>query len=223
MPWLHSSEACEHVFGEARHIVKDFTFLDFIYMIPKLRIKLHEAVLRGKSSDPKARASGYSHSYFDHEGLGLIALSTYPSDADIDLANESAAEEANSLIALLGINPNSLTHHRNPLPSINSWLPLDDSHVSSDADRSESDLESLSDLSEDEESEPNQLQHLLETEESSSLTRRLDERCLNLTSAAVALAADESAIVSVSIFILFYLQNYNTHNNNSQAAIFYNR
>ena len=153
LPWLHSSEACEHVFGEARHVVKDFTFLDFIYMIPKLRIKLHEAVLHGKSSDPKARASGYSHSYFDHEGFDLIALSTYPSDADIDLANESAAEEANSLIALLGINPNSLTHHRNPLPSINSWLPLDDSHVSSDADRSESDLESLSDLSEDEESE----------------------------------------------------------------------
>jgi hypothetical protein len=53
LPWLHSSEACEHVFGEARHVVKDFTYLDFIYMLPKLRVKLHEAVLRGRSSDPK--------------------------------------------------------------------------------------------------------------------------------------------------------------------------
>ena len=45
LPWLHSTEACEHAFGEARRIVKDFTFLDFIYMIPKLRIKIREAVL----------------------------------------------------------------------------------------------------------------------------------------------------------------------------------
>jgi hypothetical protein len=29
--WLHSTEACEHTFGEARKIVKDFTFLDLIY------------------------------------------------------------------------------------------------------------------------------------------------------------------------------------------------
>ena len=77
LPWLHSSEACEHVFGEACHVVKDFSSLDFIYMIPKLCVKLHEAVLRGKSSDPKACASGYFHSYFDHEGLDLLTLSTY--------------------------------------------------------------------------------------------------------------------------------------------------
>ena len=90
--YLHSSEACEHVFGEARHVVKDFTFLDFIYMIPKLRIKLHEAVLRGKSSSAKARASGYSHTYFDHEGLDLVALSTYPTDAEIKVLAEQAAQ-----------------------------------------------------------------------------------------------------------------------------------
>ena len=114
LPWLHSSEACEHVFGEARHVIKDF-----VYMTPKLRVKLHEAVLRGKSSDPKARASGYSHSYFDHEGLNLLALSTYPSDADIGLASQDAAEEANSLIALLGVNPNSL--HQNLNQNLQNW------------------------------------------------------------------------------------------------------
>lgn len=31
LPWLHSTEACEHVFGEARKVVKDFTMLDLLY------------------------------------------------------------------------------------------------------------------------------------------------------------------------------------------------
>ena len=46
LPWLHSTEQCEHIFGEARRIVEDFCFLDFIYMIPKLRVTIHEAMLR---------------------------------------------------------------------------------------------------------------------------------------------------------------------------------
>ncbi|KAF8167513.1 hypothetical protein B0H34DRAFT_854442 [Crassisporium funariophilum] len=189
--------ACEHAFGEARHVVKDFTFLDFIYMIPKLRVKLHEAVLRGKSSNPKACASGYSHTYFDHEGLDLVALSTYPSDAEIELASQSAAEEANSLIALLGVNVSTLHHNQSAstwLPSVSSWL--DNSHANPNSDVSDHDSDDDSD-DDDKESEAQQLQDLLDQEESSSITRtrRVDERCLNLTSAALALAADEAAIV----------------------------
>lgn len=65
LPWLHLSEACEHAFGEARQIIKDFTMLDFIYMIPKLRVKMRQVILKSKTSDPKARAAGYSHTYFD--------------------------------------------------------------------------------------------------------------------------------------------------------------
>ena len=38
LPWLHSSETCEHIFGECQKLVKDFTFLDFLYMIPRLHI-----------------------------------------------------------------------------------------------------------------------------------------------------------------------------------------
>lgn len=121
LPWLHSSEACEHVFGEARHVVKYFTFLDFIYMIPKLHIKLHETVVRGKSSNGKARAAGYSHTYFDNEGLDLVALSTYPTDAEIQVLAEQAAQAANSLIALLGVNADFLHRHRNAQPLV--WLP----------------------------------------------------------------------------------------------------
>ena len=43
LPWLHSSEPCEHVFGDARNIVSDFTMLDFIYFIPKLSVTLRKA------------------------------------------------------------------------------------------------------------------------------------------------------------------------------------
>jgi len=190
LPWLHLSEACEHVFGEACHVVKDFSYLDLIYMIPKLRVKLHEAVLRGKCSDPKARTSGYSHSYFDHEALNLLALSTYPSDTDIELASQCAAEEANSLITLLGINPDTLHRPQTSstwLPSVSSWL--NDPHTTLDFDNSGSE-------SDDEESEAQQLQHLLDEEESSPIShiRRVDEHCLNLTSvrATVGLGAEAS-------------------------------
>ncbi|KAF9486852.1 hypothetical protein BDN71DRAFT_1554513, partial [Pleurotus eryngii] len=40
LPWLHSTEACEHVFGEARCVVKDFTMLDFLHMVPKLQVRI---------------------------------------------------------------------------------------------------------------------------------------------------------------------------------------
>ncbi|KAF8232516.1 hypothetical protein L208DRAFT_1271802, partial [Tricholoma matsutake] len=66
LPWLHSSEACGHVFGEACQIIKDFCMLD---LIPKLRVKLCEVVLCALTSDPKAKAAGYSHTYFDVKGI----------------------------------------------------------------------------------------------------------------------------------------------------------
>jgi hypothetical protein len=40
LPWTNLTKSCEHTFGAACKIVKDFTFLDLIYMIPKLCIKL---------------------------------------------------------------------------------------------------------------------------------------------------------------------------------------
>ena len=108
LPWLHSTEACEHAFGEARRIVKDFTLLDLIYMIPKLRLKMREAVLNARGSDPKARAAGYNHTYFDNTGVNVPILSSYPTDEDIQVIADQAAEEADSLIALLGLNPSQL-------------------------------------------------------------------------------------------------------------------
>ena len=71
IPWLHSSEACEHVFSESWQVVKDFTLLDFIYMVLKLHIHLRQAILRALASDPKAHANGYCHTHFDHTNIDL--------------------------------------------------------------------------------------------------------------------------------------------------------
>jgi hypothetical protein len=189
LPWLHSSEACEHVFGNARQIVKDFTFLDFIYMIPKLRIKLYESVLRGKSSNPKARAAGYNHTYFDNEGLDLQVLSHYPSDEEIATIAMEASEEADSLFIFLGVLPDDLTRttenpHIIQLPSIAAWFD-DDNGLESDEDSDEGG------------GDVDELHRILDEEENSPISRRavIDETCMTLTGAALAIAAEEVSVV----------------------------
>lgn len=59
--------------------------------------------------------------HFDMRGLDIPALTTFPDDNEIDAAAKEAADEAESLLALLGISPKQLQH--NPtivLPPINS-------------------------------------------------------------------------------------------------------
>jgi len=208
LPWLHSSEACEHVFGESRQVVKDFTYLDFIYMIPKLRIKLHQAAFRGKASNPKARAAGYAHTYFDNDGLDWATLSTFPTNSEIQAVAEEAAQEADSLVALLGINAERLHRFQasNPqsqwLPAINSWFRDDD--LGGVDQNIECDLVADFDAKYDYENEAEELQKVLDQEENSPITRsrRLDEKCMNLTAATLALAADETIQMFVHCFLL---------------------
>jgi len=40
LPWLHSSEVCEHVFGLSRQIIMDFTMVDLLHMVPKLKVQI---------------------------------------------------------------------------------------------------------------------------------------------------------------------------------------
>lgn len=147
LPWLHSSEACEHVFGDARQIVKDFTFLYFIYMIPKLRIKLHESIIHGKSSDSKARAAGYNHTYYDHDGVDISLLSCYPTDEQIVYIVRQAATEADSLVVLLGVRPEDLhsptTMTR--LPNIGAWFENKLTEVALDSNESEEQIGDVED------------------------------------------------------------------------------
>ena len=187
LPWLHSTEPCEHVFGEARQQIKDFTMFDFFYMYPKLTVKLCEAVLRGQSSDPKVRASGYCHKYFDTHGINLLALATFPSDDDMARAANEAAQEAESLVRLLGINPTQLLRHMGgnslpTLPNINTWYR--DSELDIDDDES---------IYGGEDNDAEELQALVDEEEHTLEPRnnKQDNQTLALTYASLALTADD--------------------------------
>lgn len=154
-------------------------------MIPKLRVKLHESILQGKLSNSKARAAGYNHTYYDNEGLDLEVLSRFPTDEEIVVIAGNAAEEADSLMILLGLCAEDLhggdTSSR--LPSIEAWFG--DVMVESDAE------------GEDEVNDVEELQAILDDEENSPISRkrRFDEECLRLTTAALAVATEEAAIV----------------------------
>jgi hypothetical protein len=128
LPWLHSTEVCEHVFGLCRQIQQDFTELDFLYMVPKLSIGLREFALLGQFSDGKERAHGYNHTYGDCRNIDLVALSMYPTNTDIDEAMHVAFSQAEHLWSLLGVVPSS--DFAATLPSIASWLDPDDVDVS---------------------------------------------------------------------------------------------
>jgi hypothetical protein len=109
LPWLHSTEICEHVFAECRKLVKDFTHLNFLYMIPRLHVLIRTASLFSKGTDPKAQAMGYSHSYLDPENASIESLASYPTNGEIALTVGEAWEEAVTLLGLLGIQVDDLS------------------------------------------------------------------------------------------------------------------
>ncbi|KAF8156928.1 hypothetical protein B0H34DRAFT_657929 [Crassisporium funariophilum] len=105
LPWLHSTEPCEHVFGVMRQIKKDFTFSDMLSAEPKL-----QTLLLGAFGDLTAEeqanqtAAGYHHTYFDTDDLDLKELLRYPTEDDLAAASDAAFEEAEQLLGSLGIN-----------------------------------------------------------------------------------------------------------------------
>lgn len=132
LPWLLTTEICEHVFGLCRQIVKDFTELDWHYMIPKLFIRLREQVFFGKFSKGKERASGYNHTYTDNRDADLNILSTYPSDDDLAEVAVTAYFEAESLWTLLGAPPSANIHRRSP--PVSSWFAEPEINSAGDVD-----------------------------------------------------------------------------------------
>lgn len=233
LPWLHSSEPCEHVFGEARKLVSDFTFLDFLYMIPRLHVVLRSLIKFSHTTNPKATAAGYAHDYFLFDRVDLAKLAVFPSDAEIRQAAEDAWSEAESLFALVGITPSDFLTGPEPpdddsirLPSLSSWYPnLGDSATGPSTketsrrsrqstglpdpapDSLNADSDALSEISSDEEdlddSEdlPTQLESLIQAHDGAwtGRTNAEDERFLNLSCAAVALAMDDTVTAYVRL------------------------
>ncbi|OBZ69091.1 hypothetical protein A0H81_10762 [Grifola frondosa] len=210
LPWLHSSKVCEHVFGECRKIVKDFTYLDFLYMIPRLHILLQSVIKLLPSSNAKDRASGYAHSYYDTDDIDLAQLAVFPTDTEICDAAQDAWDEQESLWSLLGIRPaDFLTpspQNQTPFPSISSWFAPGQDPVPADvqvpfehnpfdlADPASDSEDEVDDISEVVEAD--YLQHLVDNEETTRLrSTKDDDRMLDLTCAAVAIALDEQVVM----------------------------
>ncbi len=94
---------------------------------PQAPVKMRQAILRSKTPDPKSRAAGYSHTYFDMAGSDQMNLSTFPSNEEISRIAQIAAAEVDSLISLLGLVPVQVRSFQSKvtvLPGINAWFLL---------------------------------------------------------------------------------------------------
>lgn len=209
MPWLHSSETCKHIFAECRKLIKDFTFLDFLYMIPRLTILICTMVKLGHTTSPNAWASRYAHTYFDPEDTDTKILSEFSTDREIEQAAQEVWEEADGLFSNLRESP---LEFMGPKPSISSWygkgqdpvpgqsaMETDEESTSSDKEIDDED-----DLSEDS-ADTAQLQNLIEAEEmNSTISPQANNKILLLTCAAVAVEVDN--IMFVYIYSAHFLE-----------------
>ncbi|KAJ6524888.1 hypothetical protein DFH09DRAFT_1372073 [Mycena vulgaris] len=105
LPWLHSTEACEHLFGMLRQLKKDFNYSDVLYLERKLRA-LQMGAFAGLSPEQQATqvSAGYHHTYFNADDLDTATLMQYPTDAEIVEASKYGFEEAAQLLKMLGIS-----------------------------------------------------------------------------------------------------------------------
>jgi hypothetical protein len=130
--WKFATDANEHVFGIIRRILQDFGFLDFIFMVPQIMILLRAAKWTA-TSDPKARASGYAHTYTQSHGIDLDTLSSFPSDREIAEDAQIACGEAANLWSILGVNVEDL----GPCSSLTTAAPPTDAVDDEDGDESD--------------------------------------------------------------------------------------
>jgi hypothetical protein len=221
LPWLLSTEVCEHVFGLCHQIIKDFTLLDFFYMMPKLFIRLREHTLFSKFSDGKERASGYNHTYTDNRDIDLVALSTYPSDSELNDVAKTAYEEVENLWTLLGAPPSLTQSGPIKLPSIRTWFKSPDNDhglpASTEAiaeEEFDSDYESCvgdPDSDGEEDNESAEVQRALDyLEKTITKSFREDDEINGLALAAVSLSVGDGLAMQVlsamrTKFVLIWL------------------
>lgn len=103
-PWLHSTETNEHLYGVARTIKTDFTYLDFLQLVPKIGSLLLGAFGRSiAETKSNATASGYQHTYYKCDRVDAKTLCAWPSDKRIDLIATVSAVEAIQLLEACGV------------------------------------------------------------------------------------------------------------------------
>ncbi|KAF8606345.1 hypothetical protein BDV93DRAFT_489093 [Ceratobasidium sp. AG-I] len=110
IPWLHSTEPCEHMFGELRKINPDFSHRDVLFAMPKLRTILRASYQAGLSaklsapdnSQPK-KATGYHHSCADSIPLDTSLFYEIPTLFEMSELSFTARIEAANMARALGI------------------------------------------------------------------------------------------------------------------------
>ena len=181
-------------------------------MTPLLNVLVRAACRFAKTSDPRACANGYAHTYFDPGDIDLARLSLYPSDDELRHVACEAWEEAMNLWDLLGVTPSDLLTPTAPPPSftvhpsVSSWFAAGKDPVYDYYSHDVSDDESDADA--DEPSLSEQLQKLVDEDENAPIVRTAvtDRRMLALKCAAVALTLSDisEASVSYSILIMYH-------------------
>ncbi|KAL1701957.1 hypothetical protein EV121DRAFT_211101 [Schizophyllum commune] len=109
LPWLHSTEVCEHIFGILRQLKADFTYADLLHLVPKMRTLLLGAFGDLSAEEKTAQtAAGYHHTYFRADDLDTFTLLCQPSDDEYAELSKSARLEAEQLLAAAGINAKAM-------------------------------------------------------------------------------------------------------------------
>ncbi|CAK5278910.1 unnamed protein product [Mycena citricolor] len=124
LPWLHSTEVCEHAFGMLRTIKADFTFYDMLNLERKLRVLMRGAFGNLSAEEQAAQtAAGYQHTYFQTDDINLPVLMIFPTDAEIRQASLSAFDETSQLMKLLGIDATAMLKSYHPPEPTTVRLP----------------------------------------------------------------------------------------------------
>jgi len=195
--WLSSTEVCEHFFGCARKIQKDFTFAEWILMIPKLvLLMMGELKAKGFQANVSEHRSGYHHSWFDTKDIDMKNLATYPSDSEIQEAIDVAYKEATSLLSILGIENSTSGSIEDIAPQLADALAIMESSIAAEAEHNEDPrLKSK-------ESDPTIIDQLLAADDIDDLvesrSNEVDQAMANLGIAATAVVIHDTLRMQVS-------------------------
>ncbi|KAJ1306446.1 hypothetical protein OPQ81_007449 [Rhizoctonia solani] len=189
LPWLHSSEACEHFFGEMQKLVPEFTYLDFIFSVPKLRVLLHASYRQNPefsaaSTEHQRKATGYQHTYMDSTNVNLSLLASFPTDSEIAEIAYIAYHEAILLTQVVNILPDNLVPAAAPEHTNSSNQSEEDADL-------EFNTVAAEDLSSSE-----AFQELVELADAHNLPlESVSIKCDNLVYAHAALQTDATALI----------------------------
>lgn len=127
LPWLHSTEMVEHLFGILRKLKADFNFADVLYAEPKLRTLMLGA-FQDRTADEQANlaAGGYYHTYFSAPDFDEHALRLFPTDVQLEVASQHALTDVSILLDTVGISALDMLSEYTP-PDIDqhtsTWQP----------------------------------------------------------------------------------------------------